>query len=96
MKSVNSSINFDFFNISLDHIGLTENEKDSICFILSTILNLGNIQFQMYDSNNDGCFVTNESKVFLCNAAFCLKIDELELEDNLTNHSREVAKQIIK
>lgn len=96
IKSFNASTNFDFINNNLDHLGIRENDKTSIYFILSAILNLGNIQFESDDINNDRCFVTNESHKFLSNAAFCLKVDETELEDALISRSREMAKQVIK
>lgn len=91
--SLEKSNTFDFFIANLDKLGFTDDQKNSIYFILSAILNLGNIQFQNDDSS---CFTTNETKMFLSNAAFCLGIDKLDLEDALTNVSREVAKQIIK
>lgn len=63
--------------------------------VLSAILNLGNIQFEVA-SNDDDCFIKVETRMFLNNAAVLLKISEFELEDAITMHTRIVGNQQIK
>lgn len=63
--------------------------------ILSAILNLGNIEFESA-TNDDSCFIALQSRCFLYNASALLKINETELENVLTCHTRIVGNQQIK
>lgn len=78
----------------LTALGFTSLDKQTIYMVLAAILNLGNIDFET--NNNDGCFIQIESLKFLCSAAALLKIDESELKDALTCHTRVIGKQQIK
>lgn len=78
----------------LDKLGFTARNKDSIYKVLSSILNLGNIEF---DSSKDGdVVIKTDSREFLRRAAILLDISESDLEDAMISHSIEVASQQIK
>lgn len=85
---------FEDVDVSLDHLGLSKDEKKHVYAVLSSILNLGNIEFETTD--DEQCCVTRESEMFLNNAAQLLDIDKLILKDALTSYSREIGKQHIK
>lgn len=63
--------------------------------ILSAILNLGNIEFETSLCTDESCSIKIESRKYLCNAAALLNLNEMELEDVLITHSREVNNQQI-
>lgn len=77
--------NFTHVDESLTKLGFTENNKNDIYKILSTILNLGNIQFTSIDGDN--CSIENATRGFLSNAATLLNVDVLELECALTSRT---------
>lgn len=79
-------------NLSL--LGFSEQKRKTIYKILSAILNLGNIQFD--ELTNNGSTIKIDSRKFLCFSAALLGIDEIELEDALVTHTREVNKLKIK
>lgn len=94
MKNSFDESNFIHVDVNLDRLGLTEDEKKLIYMVLSSILNLGNIKFDTTDDQS--CYITSGSEIFLDNASRLLDIDRLTLEDALTRCSREIGKQHIK
>lgn len=99
MKSTIDTVFNDKFHLkivdeNLSALGFSTNHKQVIYMVLSAILNLGNIQFDT--STNDDSHITVDSQNFLCNASALLKVDELELKDVLTSHTRGVGKLEIK
>lgn len=84
------STNFQAVDENSSLLGFAANHKKVIYMILSAVLNLGNIEF---DINGD---IDVNSRTFLCNAAILLKLDELNLKDVLTIHTREIGKVQIK
>lgn len=85
---------FDLVDSNLSMLGFTASIKNTIFMVLSAILNLGNIRFGT--TNNDGCAIEIESRNYLANAAALLNVNELELEDALTCHTRFIGNQQIK
>lgn len=97
MKSIDIQSLINKFNIvdsSLINIGFSFNTRNATYMVLSSILNLGNIRFDTID--DDGCFIEDSSRPFLCNAAALLNMDEFELEDVLTVRIIKAADQQIK
>lgn len=78
----------------MDMFGYTQDQKNDIFAILSSILNLGNIQFQKDDNNI--CIIEASTRKFLQRVSSLLNIDELELETALTCRIRKIAYQQIK
>lgn len=77
----------------LNALGFSPDHKLAIYMVLSSILNIGNIQF---NDDDDNIGVEVNTKIFLCNAAALLKVNESELESVLISHTREVEKLQIK
>lgn len=84
-------MDFNELNVNLEASGITEGKKLTIYSILSAILNLGNIKFEISESSDEGCFVSEETRKFLNNAATLLNIDEGTLEDALISKTFQVA-----
>lgn len=79
---------------SLIKLGFTMDSINAIFKTLSSILNLGNIQFDAISDN--ACSIDNTTHSFLSNAAAMLNVDVLELECILTGRMINVADQQIK
>lgn len=78
----------------LDKFSFTAKNKNTIYMILAAILNLGNVQFET--AANDESFINVETRIFLYNSAALLNINEMDLEDALISHTREVNNQKFK
>lgn len=70
-------------------------EKKNIYSVLSAILNLGNIEFDTTNGDED-CSIKIESRIYLCNAAALLNLNVMELEGTLTSQTREIGSQRVK
>lgn len=93
MKAICRGISL-WWKINSIHFGLQQPINKLYYMVLSAILNLGNVEFE--GNSNGGCFITNESQKFLCDAGTLLNIDKLELEDAMTSHTRVIGNQQIK
>lgn len=79
---------------TLSSLGFTTSDKQTIHMNLSAILNLGNVEFVEDDS--DYCVIRGESMKFLYYAADLLNIEQQQLSDALTTHTRLIGGQEIK
>ncbi|XP_055308313.1 myosin heavy chain 95F-like [Sitodiplosis mosellana] len=86
--------NFNLLEKNLSKLGFTMNDKKNIYSVLSAILNLGNVEYEKI-SSDESCSIKIESRKYLCSAAALLNINEVELEEVLTSHTREVCGQRI-
>lgn len=55
---------------------------------------MGNIEFDAV-TDNDSCFITAETQIYLRNAAILLNMDIMELSKALTSYTRVINKQNI-
>lgn len=72
------------------------NDKNIIYKILSAILNLGNIHFETSISNEEDCFINDESHLFLTNASVLLRLENSELEHALISRAKNIGGQQVK
>lgn len=86
--------NFIIVDENMSALGFSTERKQTIYMVLSAIMNLGNIQFDTLA--DDSICIKIDSRQFLCNAAALLKLDEMQLEDVLISHTREVGNLQIK
>lgn len=83
-QSFDNIHDFDIINNNLDACGISVERKNHMYSILSAILNLGNIVFE---SNEDICYISEESQEILNNVAILLGIKKENLEDVLTHRT---------
>lgn len=85
--------NFYGVDENLTTLGFSDSDK-TIYRTLSAILNMGNIEFDAV-TDNDSCFITAETQIYLRNAAILLNMDIMELSKALTSYTRVIDKQNI-
>lgn len=85
--------NFYGVDENLTTLGFSDSDK-TIYRTLSAILNMGNIEFDAIN-DNDSCFITAETQIYLRNAAILLNMDIMELSKALTSYTRVINKQNI-
>lgn len=86
--------NFYGVDENLTTLGFSDSDKTAIYRTLSAILNMGNIEFDAV-TDNDSCFITAETQIYLRNAAILLNMDIMELSKALTSYTRVINKQNI-
>jgi len=87
---INDLSEFHATEASMDAIGFTEEEKNSLFKVCASILNLGNIEFVTSSAEAEGSELAAGSADALAWAAFHLNMDETILSHNLTHRKIEV------
>lgn len=95
-KSCDNISDFNTIDSNLEAFGISTEKKHHIYSVLAAILNLGNITFETCVSNDNGCYISNESQETLEKVASLLHITKADIEDALTKRTIEVNKTKIR
>lgn len=95
-QSSDSAKDFDSIDSNLDTFGISVEKKFLIYSVLAAILNLGNISFETFDSDDEKCYISSDSHEILNNVAALLRVCKTELEDVLTHRTIMVANSKIR